>query len=168
MLILGIDPGTAIVGYGLVQAATAGHLQAFAYGCIRTPAGEKASLRLALIYDQLQEIIKNYRPDIMAIEELFFNKNSRTALAVGQARGVALLAAAHAGLPVAEYTPLEVKQAVAGFGRAPKEQVQRMVQALLGLKSRPDPDDVADALAVAICHASLAPWRQREVGVLQQ
>jgi crossover junction endodeoxyribonuclease RuvC len=114
----------------------------------------------------MQEIIKNYRPDIMAVEELFFNKNSRTAMAVGQARGVALLAAAHAGLSVAEYTPLEVKQAVAGFGRAPKEQVQRMVQALLGLRYRPEPDDAADALAVAICHASLASWRQRQDGVL--
>ncbi|WP_406676537.1 crossover junction endodeoxyribonuclease RuvC [Moorella sp. ACPs] len=168
MLILGIDPGTAIVGYGLIEVRNAGPLQAFAYGCIRTPAGEKASRRLVLIYDHLQEIIKNYRPDIMAIEELFFNKNSRTAMAVGQARGVALLAAAHAALPVAEYTPLEVKQAVTGYGRAPKEQVQRMVQALLGLKSRPEPDDVADALAVAICHASIAPWRRREAGVLPQ
>ncbi|MDN5345195.1 MAG: crossover junction endodeoxyribonuclease RuvC [Clostridia bacterium] len=165
MLILGIDPGTAIVGYGLVQTAAAGRLQALAWGCIRTPAAEKTSLRLALIYDRLQEIIQGQRPDIMAIEELFFNKNSRTALAVGQARGVVLLAAAHAGLPVYEYTPLEVKQAVTGFGRAPKGQVQRMVQTLLGLKNRPTPDDIADALAVAICHASFAPWH-RETGVV--
>ncbi|WP_258359963.1 crossover junction endodeoxyribonuclease RuvC [Moorella sulfitireducens (nom. illeg.)] len=166
MLILGIDPGTAIVGYGLIEKETAGPLQAVAYGCIRTPAGEKVSRRLVMIYDCLQEIIKNHHPDIMAVEEIFFNKNSRTALAVGQARGVALLAAAHAGLPVAEYTPLEVKQAVTGYGRAPKEQVQRMVQALLGLRSRPEPDDVADALAVALCHASIVPWRRREAGVL--
>lgn len=161
MLILGIDPGTAIVGYGLVEAG-GGCLRALAYGCIRTPAGEETCRRLATIYTGVRELITQQRPATLAIEELFFNKNSKTALAVGQARGVILLAAAHAGLPVAEYTPLEVKQAVAGFGRAPKEQVQRMVQALLALPEKPRPDDVADALAVAICHASFAPWRQRE------
>jgi len=167
MLILGIDPGTAIVGYGLVRVAAGGRLEAPACGCIRTPAGEKTYRRLALIYQRLQDLIKEHRPDIMAIEELFFNKNSRTALAVGQARGVALLAAAHAGLAVVEYTPLEVKQTVTGFGRAPKDQVQRMVQAQLKLAARPEPDDVADALAVAICHASFAPWCRREAEVLQ-
>ncbi|MGI9860174.1 crossover junction endodeoxyribonuclease RuvC [Moorella naiadis] len=161
MLILGIDPGTAIVGYGLVKASS-GRLQALDYGCIRTPAGEETCQRLATIYTGLWELITRQQPATLAIEELFFNKNSKTALAVGQARGVILLAAAHAGLPVAEYTPLEVKQSVAGFGRAPKEQVERMVQALLALPARPRPDDVADALAVAICHASFAPWRQKE------
>ncbi|MGI6284496.1 crossover junction endodeoxyribonuclease RuvC [Neomoorella humiferrea] len=165
MLILGIDPGTAIMGYGLIEAGSGGALQAFAYGCIRTPAELKTSRRLVMIYDRLREIIKEHHPDIMAVEELFFNKNSRTAMAVGQARGVAILAAAHGAVPVAEYTPLEVKQAVTGYGRAPKEQVQRMVQTLLGLKNRPEPDDVADALAVAICHASMASWPRRETGV---
>ncbi|WP_338826677.1 crossover junction endodeoxyribonuclease RuvC [Neomoorella thermoacetica] len=161
MLILGIDPGTAIVGYGLVEAR-AGQTRALVYDCIRTPAGEDPCRRLATIYAGIRELIERLQPETMAVEELFFNKNSKTALAVGQARGVILLAAAHTGLPVAEYTPLEVKQAVAGFGRAPKEQVQRMVQALLGLAEKPRPDDVADALAVAVCHASFAPWRQRE------
>ncbi|MBE3571954.1 MAG: crossover junction endodeoxyribonuclease RuvC [Moorella humiferrea] len=168
MLILGIDPGTAIMGYGLIEAGNGGTLQAFAYGCIRTPAELKTSRRLVMIYDRLREIIKEHNPDIMAVEELFFNKNSRTAMAVGQARGVAILAAAHGAVPVAEYTPLEVKQAVTGYGRAPKEQVQRMVQTLLGLKNRPEPDDVADALAVAICHASMASWPRRKTGVWRQ
>jgi len=161
LIILGIDPGTAIVGYGLVEI-NSGRLQARDYGCIRTSNIEPACLRLAVIYDRLKEIISSNRPEIMAIEELFFNKNTRTALAVGQARGVVLLAAAHSGLPVAEYTPLEVKQAVAGFGRASKDQVQRMVQVLLDLDRVPRPDDAADALAVAICHAGFAPWRLKE------
>jgi crossover junction endodeoxyribonuclease RuvC len=137
-------------------------LRAQNYGCIRTPSTKPAALRLASIYDALTEIINAGCPEVMAIEELFFNKNARTALAVGQARGVALLAAAHAGLEVAEYTPLEVKQAVAGFGRASKEQVQRMVQVLLKLDCAPRPDDAADALAVAICHASFVPRRLQE------
>lgn len=161
MIILGIDPGTAIVGYGLVEI-NSGHLRAQDYGCIRTSSNKPAYLRLVAIYDRLKEIISASRPEIMAIEELFFNKNTRTALAVGQARGVVLLAAAHSGLPVAEYTPLEVKQAVAGFGRASKDQVQRMVQVLLDLDKAPRPDDAADALAVAICHASFIPWRLQE------
>lgn len=161
LIILGIDPGTAIVGYGLVEI-NSGRLRAQDYGCIRTSSHRPASLRLAAIYDRLKEVINDSQPQIVAIEELFFNKNTRTALAVGQARGVALLAAAHSGLPVVEYTPLEVKQAVTGFGRASKEQVQHMVQALLALDQVPRPDDTADALAVAICHASFAPWRRME------
>ncbi len=167
MIILGIDPGTAIVGYGLVEN-TLGRLQTQNYGCIRTSSRKSAALRLAIIYDRLREIIIHGQPQIVAIEKLFFNKNTRTAMAVGQARGVALLAAAHSNLPVIEYTPLEVKQAVTGFGRAPKEQVQRMVQTLLVLDEPPRPDDVADALAVAICHASFASWRQIEQGARQR
>lgn len=163
MLIMGIDPGTAIVGYGLV-AVESGGLQSVKFGCIKTSSTEPTIIRLAKIYEQLNEIIKSSRPDVAAVEKLFFNKNSRTALAVGQARGVVLLVAAHNGLKVAEYTPLEVKQSVAAFGRATKEQVQRMVQILLHLDNPPKPDDVADALAVAICHASFASWRKQEMG----
>ncbi|MDK2820173.1 MAG: crossover junction endodeoxyribonuclease RuvC [Clostridia bacterium] len=161
MLILGIDPGTAIVGYGLVQV-TSGRPQAIDYGCIRTKAKDKASLRLVTIYDKIKDLIKKHQPDTIAVEELFFNKNTRTALSVGQARGVILLAAAHSGLPIAEYTPLEVKQAVTGFGRAPKDQIQRMVKVLLNLETIPKPDDVADALAIGLCHASFASWKEKE------
>jgi len=167
LIILGIDPGIAIVGYGLVEV-NGGRLCARDYGCIRTANTKPAATRLAAIYDNLNKVIKANNPQVMAIEELFFNKNSRTVIAVGQARGVALLAAAHAGLTIAEYTPLEVKQAVTGVGRASKEQVQRMVQVLLKLDSIPRPDDTADALAVAICHASFAPWRLQQQGAERQ
>ncbi|MDN5347886.1 MAG: crossover junction endodeoxyribonuclease RuvC [Clostridia bacterium] len=153
MLILGIDPGTALTGYGVVERKTDGRLAALAWGCIRTAPGEAMPTRLATIHRELTLLLRQHKPDFLAIEELFFNKNARTALTVGQARGVALLAAAHEGVSVWEYTPLEIKQAVAGHGRAPKRQIQRMVATLLNLKAPPEPDDVADALAVAICHA---------------
>lgn len=152
MLILGIDPGTALMGYGLV-AYERGRLQVIDYGCWETSPAKPISLRLQILYRSLQEVFNRYRPDHVAVEELFFNKNVRTAISIGEARGVALLAAAEAGLPVFEYTPLQVKQAVVGYGRAEKVQVQAMVKALLGLKEVPKPDDAADALAVAICHA---------------
>ena len=151
MLILGVDPGTAITGYGLVGSD--GDASALVgYGVITTPSGSPLPQRLQTLYRELTGLIARYRPDAVAIEELFFSRNVRTALAVGQARGVALLAAAEAGLPVHEYTPLQVKQAVVGYGRATKDQVQQMVRMLLGLDVVPRPDDAADAIAVAICH----------------
>lgn len=152
MFILGVDPGTAITGYGMVQA-TGNRFQAVDYGCIRTGSNLPLATRLLIIYNKLYELIETYSPQHLAIEELFFNKNTRTALAVGHARGAALLAAAHSGLETFEYTPLQVKQAVVGYGRAAKVQVQKMVATILNLPEIPKPDDVADALAIAICHA---------------
>ncbi len=188
MITLGIDPGTAIMGYGLVesgalvredragpqtqaQAHSTGagggsmrvgqsDLRLIEYGALVTPANTPTVERLPMLYRGLMDLIAEYKPDAMAIEELFFNKNVRTALAVGQARGVAILAAAHAGIPVAEYTPLQVKQAVVGYGRATKEQVQSMVRILLNMDHIPRPDDAADALAIAICHIHSQAYRQ--------
>ncbi|GAB4265665.1 crossover junction endodeoxyribonuclease RuvC [Thermincola ferriacetica] len=152
MLILGVDPGTAITGYGLVRVQ-GNKLDAVSYGCIRTDAGLPLHQRLQKINSEISRLIREFKPTHFAIEELFFNKNTRTALSVGQARGVALLAAANAGLEIAEYTPLQVKQAVVGYGRADKNQVQYMVKTILCLPEIPKPDDTADALAVAICHS---------------
>jgi crossover junction endodeoxyribonuclease RuvC len=151
MLVLGIDPGTAITGYGLVQGKD-DDLTLVAYGAITTSSDWPLPERLQRIYQELTTLIKDQQPTTVAVEELFFSKNVRTALSVGQARGVALLAAANAGLPIHEYTPLQVKQAIAGYGRATKDQVQQMVRMLLALDSVPQPDDAADAIAVAICH----------------
>lgn len=151
MLILGIDPGIAILGYGLVRYE-ANRFTVIDYGAITTNAGTQMSNRLIRLYEGLIEIIENYKPDAFAVEELFFNKNIKTALTVGHARGVAVLAGAKSGLPIYEYTPLQVKQAVVGYGRADKCQVQQMVKILLNLREIPKPDDVADALAIAICH----------------
>ncbi len=159
MLVLGIDPGTAITGFGLVRSE-GNNLRAMEYGCIRTPADLPLAARLQRIYRELTEIIERSRPGVVAVEELFFNTNTRTALAVGQARGAILLAAANAGLPVAEYTPLQVKQAVVGYGRAEKKQIQFMVQTLLGLSECPKPDDVADALAIAVCCLHSRVWEK--------
>jgi len=153
MIILGIDPGTALSGYGVIQSDKRNKLTVLGYGAIRTPAHMSIDQRLSLIYDGVVKIIQEYQPQCLAIEELFFNRNVTTALTVGQARGVIILAAAHHQIPVAEYTPLQVKQSVTGMGRAPKTQVGYMVRLLLGLKEVPQPDDVADALAVCICHA---------------
>jgi crossover junction endodeoxyribonuclease RuvC len=152
MLVLGIDPGIAITGYGLVTDTGQG-LSAVEYGVIETTAGQPLCERLLRLDTQLRALIGTYQPDVMAVEELFFSANVRTAMAVGQARGVILLAAARAGLEVFEYTPLQVKQAVSGYGRADKHQVQEIIRLLLQLDSMPHPDDAADALAVAICHA---------------
>jgi len=151
-LVLGIDPGTATTGYGLVRDREDGSLEMIAFGTIQTPAGMPAHQRLLQLFHQLNELILLHRPDACAVEKLFFQSNVKTALAVGQARGVVMLAIAEAGLAVQEYTPNEVKQAVAGYGSADKKQVQEMVRALLGLSDIPRPDDAADALAVAICH----------------
>jgi crossover junction endodeoxyribonuclease RuvC len=158
MLALGIDPGTATTGYGLVQDQD-GSLAVVDYGVILTASNLEMPERLLELFRQLNKIILLHRPESGAVEKLFFQKNVRTALSVGQARGVILLAMAQAELPVYEYTPLEVKQAVAGYGGADKNQVQQMVRALLGLKEVPQPDDAADALAVAICHLHSNRWR---------
>ncbi|MGE5550929.1 MAG: crossover junction endodeoxyribonuclease RuvC [Bacteroidota bacterium] len=160
MLVLGLDPGTATTGYGLVRR-TGNHLEHVAFGTVRTPADQPLAARLRLIYRELRSLLQTYQPDAVAVELLFFNRNVRTAMAVGQARGVALLAAADAGLTVTEYTPLQVKQAVVGYGRADKRQVQEMVRVLLAMRETPRPDDAADALAIAICHAhSCRPQRE--------
>jgi crossover junction endodeoxyribonuclease RuvC len=152
MLVIGIDPGTAITGYGLVEDTADGGLTVRDYGVILTPANTPMPERLLEIHHRLHEILLLHRPASGAVEKLFFQKNVRTALAVGQARGVAVMTLAACQMPVYEYTPLEVKQAVAGYGGADKNQVQQMVRALLGLQDIPKPDDAADALAVAICH----------------
>jgi len=155
---LGIDPGTAITGYGVVEGE-GDSLSLTTYGAITTPANQPLAQRLQHIYRELQALIAEWDPDSAAVEELFFSKNARTALSVGHARGVTLLALTEAGLPVQEYKPAEIKQAVAGYGNAPKQQVQGMVQLLLGLDEIPRPDDAADALAVAICHFHSARWQ---------
>ena len=151
MLVLGIDPGTAITGYGLVKGED-DDLTLVAYGAITTSSDWPLPERLQRIYRELTALIEDQQRTAVAVEELFFSKNVRTALSVGQARGVALLAAANAGLSIHEYTPLQVKQAIAGYGRATKDQVQQMVRLLLALDSVPQPDDAADAIAIAICH----------------
>ena len=153
MLVLGIDPGTATTGFGLVRETQQGELQAVAFGVILTPAEEPQEKRLLMLYRQLNELILLHRPDSAAVEKLFFQRNVSTAIHVGQARGVILLSLAEAGVPVAEYNPMQVKQAVAGYGGAGKSQVQQMVKAMLNLEKIPKPDDAADALAIAICHA---------------
>jgi crossover junction endodeoxyribonuclease RuvC len=151
MLVIGIDPGTATTGYGLVRETPSG-LEMVAYGAVITPAGMPQEQRLLLLYEQLRDILLLHRPESGAVEKLFLGKNVTTAISVGQARGVALLSLAQAGISVGEYTPMEVKQAVAGYGGAQKPQVQEMVRALLQLERIPRPDDAADALAIAICH----------------
>jgi crossover junction endodeoxyribonuclease RuvC len=151
MRVLGIDPGTAITGYGVVEEE-AGELKAVAFGAIRTPAKQSLPTRLQTIYRGVRDLVKEWEPSSAAVEELFFSSNARTAMSVGQARGVTLLALADAGLSIAEYTPLTVKQAVTGYGSADKAQIQEMVRLLLELAEVPKPDDAADALAVAICH----------------
>jgi crossover junction endodeoxyribonuclease RuvC len=159
MLVLGIDPGTATTGYGLVREMPQGELVVVDYGVILTPAGEAPEKRLILLYDRLIEILLLHQPDSGAVEKLFFSRNVTTAIAVGQARGVTLLAMAQKGLPIGEYTPMEVKQAVTGYGGAEKMQVQLMVQSILNLPELPRPDDAADALAIAVCH--LQSYRMR-------
>jgi len=152
MLALGIDPGTATTGYGLIRLEPDGSLLAVKYGVISTPKNTPAPERLVMLYDQLQDLLREHKPETAAVEKLFFQRNITTAIAVGQARGVMLLSLAQAGLDVFEYTPNEIKQAVAGYGSAGKRQVQEMVRMLLTLEDIPRPDDAADALAVAITH----------------
>jgi crossover junction endodeoxyribonuclease RuvC len=152
IVVLGVDPGIAITGYGVVRE-NQDVLESVAYGVITTPAGWPLPRRLQRLYSELMALMKTYHPGEASVEELFFARNARTALAVGHARGVILLALADAGLPSYEYTPLQVKQAITGYGRASKEQMQEMVRLLLQLETIPQPDDAADALAIAICHA---------------
>lgn len=152
MLVLGIDPGLATTGYGIIRLVGKDEYQTIAFGIITTQADIPDSERLKILFADLSTLIQDHQPDTSAIEKLYFQKNVKTALAVGQARGVALLTLARAGLPVYEYNPNEVKQTVCGYGNADKRQVQRMVQTLLRLDNLPKPDDAADALAVAICH----------------
>ncbi|MBS3995323.1 MAG: crossover junction endodeoxyribonuclease RuvC [Alkaliphilus sp.] len=152
MIIVGIDPGIAILGYGVIEYK-GNHFKTIDYGAIVTEAKEQMPDRLVKIYRELSGILDKYTPDAVAIEELFFNKNTKTALIVAQARGVTILSAANLGLNTYEYTPLQIKQGVAGYGRADKQQIQFMTKTILNLSIIPKPDDVADALAVAICHA---------------
>jgi crossover junction endodeoxyribonuclease RuvC len=152
MITLGIDPGIALTGYGIIEEKHDGSLHVINFGVIRTNADLSQADRLVHLYQQIKSIILLHQPDTGAVEKLFFERNVRTALNVGQARGVALLVMAESGLQIGEYTPLEVKQAVAGYGGADKNQVQQMVKTILDLETIPRPDDAADALAVAICH----------------
>lgn len=156
MRILGIDPGTGITGWGVIEK-NYNQLSVIDYGCIRTEANSLNQKRLCEIFDGMSLLLREFQPDEMAIEELFFNRNSTTVISVGQARGVLVLAAAQRGIPVYEYTPLQIKQAVTGYGRADKKQVQYMVTSILKLQAVPRPDDAADALAVAVCHSN---WQQ--------
>lgn len=153
MIILGVDPGTATTGYGLIEEK-GGKLSLVDYGVIITEPKHSAEQRLEILFDQLSDIIDEYNPDEIAVEELFFSNNAKTAMAVGQARGVILLATQKAGVPMSEYTPNQVKNGICGHGGADKKQVQKMVQMILKLDTPPQPDDAADALAIAICHSS--------------
>ena len=161
-VILGIDPGLARMGYGVISQSGS-QLKALEYGTITSEAHTDAEKRLVVLFEKLQKVLKKVKPDEVAIEELFFARNVKTAISVGQARGVALLACGLANVPVFEYKPMEVKQAVAGFGAADKEQIQKMVKLLLGLSEVPKPDDTADALAIAITHAQCSGTRLSEV-----
>lgn len=158
--ILGIDPGTAITGFGLVRGDNAGGLAVLDYGVIRTPSSDPLHIRLITIYEAINALILQYQPKAVAVEELFFSKNARTALSVGHARGVVLLAIAQNAIPFSQYKPAQVKQAVTGYGSADKKQIQEMVRLLLGLDAIPQPDDAADALAIAICHYHSARFMQ--------
>ncbi|MCL2111892.1 MAG: crossover junction endodeoxyribonuclease RuvC [Clostridiales bacterium] len=160
MRILGVDPGYAILGWGVVDYRGSRHRLA-GYGVIETRKDEAQPQRLKQVYSGLAQIIEQYRPDVCAVEELFFNSNQKTAIKVGEARGAAIVACANAGLGVYEYTPLQIKQALTGYGRAEKHQVQEMVRQILGLERAPRPDDAADAVAAAICHANSSGYIER-------
>ncbi|MBI2483846.1 crossover junction endodeoxyribonuclease RuvC [Candidatus Uhrbacteria bacterium] len=156
-VVLGIDPGLAILGYGALSYSSR-KPSCITYGCITTTPDTDFASRLSLIYQEMLLLIDTHQPAIGAIEKLFFSKNTKTALSVAQARGVTILAFAQRAIPLIEFTPLEIKQAVAGYGRADKKQVQRMTRSLLGLAEIPRPDDAADALAVALCAGATAPY----------
>ncbi len=161
MLVLGIDPGTAITGYGLVREEDSGALTVVEFGVIRTSSKKSMPQRLLEIYQNMGDLIARHQPDSSAVEKLFFQRNVRTAISVGQGRGAILLALAEAKVPIAEYNPMEIKQAVTGYGGADKHQMQHMIQVLLNLEAIPQPDDAADALAVAVCH--LHSYRMTEL-----
>jgi crossover junction endodeoxyribonuclease RuvC len=157
LTIIGVDPGYAILGYGVIEYRSSRH-RLIAFGTVETEKEMPLPFRLKKIYDGLTEIIEKYEPDVCSIEELYFNSNQKTAIKVGEARGAAILACAQAGLSVYEYTPLQIKQALTGYGRADKHQVQEMVRQILGLERTPRPDDAADAVAAAICHANSSAY----------
>jgi crossover junction endodeoxyribonuclease RuvC len=160
MRIIGIDPGYAILGYGVIDYR-ANRYTLVECGAITTDKDMPMPNRLKTLYAELTAVISEYEPEVSSVEELFFNNNAKTAMNVGQARGAAILACANLGLDVYEYTPLQIKQALVGYGRAPKEQIQETVRSLLGLKRAPKPDDVADAVAAAICHANSSGFLNR-------
>jgi crossover junction endodeoxyribonuclease RuvC len=159
MVTIGIDPGTALLGYGVIDFD--GDPRLVDYGAIATTPDRPMPQRLAELFDSVGDLLTRHRPDVLAVEQLFFARNVTTAIAVGQARGVVLLAAARAGVPVVEYSPSEVKHAVAGYGKADKAQMQEMVRIILGLDVVPHPDDAADALAVALCHVHRSTFEER-------
>jgi crossover junction endodeoxyribonuclease RuvC len=161
MFVLGIDPGVSRCGYGCVEGGPGKSPRVVGVGVLTTPTSDALPVRLAALDVDLRALVAEFRPAVVAVERVFFQVNARTAMSVGQASGLALVAAAQAGCEVVQYTPNEVKQAVAGYGSAPKEQVQRMVQTLLGLAEIPRPPDAADALALALCHLAMAPLRSR-------
>ncbi len=160
MRILGIDPGYAILGWGVIDMK-GNHFKVVDYGAVTTDSKMEMPDRLKVLYNSLMDIITEYEPDVASIEELFFNTNAKTAILVGQARGVAVLACANSGLDIEEYTPLQIKQGLVGYGRAEKKQVQLMVKTILNLKEVPKPDDTADALAAAVCHGHAAGHKNR-------
>ena len=164
MLIVGIDPGIATTGYGFIRPASSGRLEAVAFGVLRTEAGTELPERLASLHEGMTDLLALHRPDAAAVERLYFQRNVTTAMVVGEARGVLLLALAQAGIPVGEYTPGEIKQAITAYGSAKKQQMQEMIRLLFGLPEVPRPDDAADALAVAVCHLQRAGLEQRAGG----
>jgi crossover junction endodeoxyribonuclease RuvC len=161
MFVLGVDPGVSRCGYGCLEVQSGSRARAVAMGVISTPPADELPHRLATLDRELRALMTEHRPDVVAVERLFFQVNARTAMSVGQASGLVLAAASASGARVVQYTPNEVKQAVTGYGAAPKEQVQRMVQAQLGMAEMPAPADVADALALALCHVATAPFEAR-------
>lgn len=163
MITIGIDPGLGTTGYGIIKMEEDGSFTTLHYGVVLTPTKQPMASRLLVLFDEMTQLLDTYQPDDAAVEKLFFARNITTAISVGQARGVALLALAKAGLRVIEYTPPEIKQAVTGYGNAAKRQMQIMVQSLLGLAELPKPDDAADGLAVALCHLQRANF-ERLVG----
>ena len=154
MVILGLDPGTATTGYGVISMI-GNHIRPIAYGVVQTPSNLEMSKRLVMIFDAVEQIIDKFQPSEVAVAKLFFGRNTTPAITVGQARGILLLQAERAKLKIAEYTPMQVKQALVGYGSAEKKQVQYMVKTFLNLQTTPQPDDAADALAIAICHAHM-------------
>ncbi len=158
MLVIGIDPGVAVTGYGLVRESSSGDLELVAYGALETDPACALPQRLSELHRRLRELVEHWQPQQAAVESIFFATNAKSAISVGQARGVALMTLFEAGLTIAEYTPLQVKQAVAGYGSADKRQVQEMVRLLLHLAELPRPDDAADALAIAITHLHQQRW----------
>jgi crossover junction endodeoxyribonuclease RuvC len=157
MIVIGIDPGLAIVGFGVISTKN-GTITPISYGCIRTSAENKNPQRLAQIYSEVNSLIEKYNPEIIAVERLFFNTNVTTAMSVSEARGVIFLAAQQKNIPVFEYTPSQVKQAITGSGRADKKQMQEMIRRLLNLDEIPQPDDAADGLSIAICHINISRY----------